>query len=88
MKMNVGKVFAALPIAFFWMFFIWFVVVSLTNPVTYQNNLTSWLLVSFIPLLFLLILTGTILLIRHIKNEPGFWTNNMNIKLEHKRKRE
>lgn len=86
--MNVGKVFAALPIAFFWMFFIWFVVVSVTNPVTYQNNLTSWLLVSFIPLLFLLILTGTILLNRHIKNELGFWTNNMDIKLEHKRKRE
>jgi hypothetical protein len=69
--MNVGRVFAALPIAFFWMLFIWFAVVSLTNPVTYQNNLTSWLLVSFIPLLFLLILTGTILLIRHIKNELG-----------------
>jgi len=88
MKMNAGKVFAAAPIVFFWMFFTWFVVVSLTNLVTHQNNLTSWLLVSFIPLLFLVILTGTILLVRHIKNELGFWTNNMKIKSEHERKRE
>ncbi len=76
--MNAGKVFAALPIAFFWMIFTWFVVLSLTNLATHQNSLTSWLLVSFIPLLFLLILIGTILLIRQIKNEPGFWTNNVN----------
>lgn len=88
MKMNVGKTFAALPIAFFWLFFIWFVVVCLTNPVTYQNNLTSLLFVSFIPLLFLLILAGTIMLIRLIKNEHGFWTNNVHIELEHERKRE
>lgn len=85
--MNVGRVFAALPIAFFWLVFTWFVVVCLIK-VTYQNNLTSWFLVPFIPLLFLLILAGTIMLIRLIKNEHGFWTNNVHIELEHERKRE
>jgi len=75
--MNAGKVFAVLPIALFWMFFTWFVVASLTILVTHQNNITSWLLVSFIPLLFLMILTGTILLIRHIRSEPGFWTSKV-----------
>ena len=88
MEMNTGKLFAALPIAFFWIFFTFFVVLSLTNLVSHQTNLISWLLVSFIPILFLLILVGTIMLVRHLRSEPGFWTNNMNIKSQHKQKRE
>lgn len=79
--MNVGKVFAVLPIAFFWGIFIIIVFVSLTNPALHQN-LTPLLLGSVIVILFLLILFGTIWLIRYIKNEPGFWTNSINIKLE------
>jgi len=85
--MNAGKMFSALPIAFFRMFFTCFVVVSLTNLVSHQNNLTSLLSASFMPLLFLLILAGTIMLIRHLKTKSRFGINNLNIKLEHVEKK-
>ena len=79
--MNVGKVFAVLPIAIFWVFFAFFAVI-LSKIVPSQNNLTTFLLVSLLALFFVLVLTGTVLLIRHVKNESGFWTSKTNITLE------
>jgi hypothetical protein len=82
MKMTAGKVFAVLPIAFFWMCFACFAVIALTNPALNQNNMTTLLLMSSTAILFVIILTGTMLLMRQLKNESGFWTSRTNTDLE------
>ena len=79
--MKVGKMFAALPIALFWALFGCFAVI-LTDLVPNQNTITTVLLVSLCAIFFLLVLAGTVLLVRHLKNEPGFWTSKTNITLE------
>ena len=80
--MTVGKVFVVLPIAFFWTCFACFIVIAFTTPALNQSNMTTLLLMSFTAILFVLVLTGTILLIRYLKNETGFWTSKTNTKLE------
>jgi hypothetical protein len=66
--MSVEKLFASLPIAVFWLAFVWIFAIMLSNPAVQQNTLMFWVLVSFMPIWFLANLAGTILLLRHIKN--------------------
>jgi len=73
-EMTVGKAFVAMLIAFFWMIFAWFLVFALNNPLIFQNNLKLGLFVSITIFMFFLFLMGTILMIRLVKNKPGFWT--------------
>ena len=66
--MSVGKIFASLPIAVFWLAFVWICAIMLSNSALQQNTLLFWFFVSVMPIWFLFNVTGTILLLRHIKN--------------------
>ena len=71
--MSVGQIFASLPIAAFWLAFVWIVAFMVNSPALQQNEFLFWVIVSFIPILFLLNLTGTIMLLRYIKNWTWTW---------------
>ena len=78
--MNIGKVFAALPIAIFWVLFGCFVAI-LPTLTSNQSNIVTLLIVSLTALMLIVIITGTVLLVRHIKSEQGFWTSTTNVTL-------
>jgi hypothetical protein len=70
-KISVGKIFTALPVALYWLGFVWAVVFMLSNPSLQQNTIVFWFLVTYIPIWFLVNVTGTILIFRHIKNSTS-----------------